>query len=832
MEPRITAAAPAVDSTADNGAAKKVDQVLTGNIVSRVRDNRDSNEKLLNSGGLVVEEQVICWERFLPRRFLRVLLVENDDSTRHIVAALLRKCNYQVAAVADGLKAWAVLKKRHYNFDLVLTEVVMPSLSGIGLLSKIMSNEICKTIPVIMMSSHDSIGIVFKCMLKGAADFLVKPVRKNELRNLWQHVWRKYCSGSYGDGSENGKPNETKLETVSDNEVASNHRSANAGSRSKTGDSSDKGSRTRSLCRKSETEIESAQKLEEPLETENRIFSEETDPELGMHDCNMAMVATSSIHEKGKAKDHSMEKKTKVTLSIHEVVSTKEGCGKTGTYGGSLQREEDPASVRNNNCENIDPEHLDQNDRTNNLPKEIIEFIGAATSAQCSHVVLEDNEQREDILYSSAKSSDKKRTICSFGSSTLWELSLRRPQLSKEEEVFQAKHVLKHSIASAFSRYRNARSHFSCPRSGSASASFCSKTKECCDLNHGICSSAENGRGIPFPLIVRSTSSHGGESLVNCQLSSGCDKEDVDPSASLPSREPACIGISSNKDISPHPQRGVVPFSIPVGAIHMNSQLSSGCDKEDVDPSSSVPSRETACIGISSDKNVSPHPQLGVVPFSIPVGAIPFQSTFTGFGTVMQPIFYPDPSVLHFGSSEGQKEIFVIPSNPSAHDCSHLINNALHWSSHHYVGNHHSNQLMQDMEAQRVDFETAYPRVVLHPSEEKVNLGGNCNFATTIAGGSNGTYEEISMAANKETALESRHEDGFLNCNGKGLDSDRSRREAALTKFRLKRKDRCFEKKVRYYNRKKLAEKRPRLKGQFVRQAVADSTTIAARTDD
>jgi pseudo-response regulator 5 len=28
-------------------------------------------------------------------------------------------------------------------------------------------------------------------MLKGAADFLVKPLRKNELRNLWQHVWRK-----------------------------------------------------------------------------------------------------------------------------------------------------------------------------------------------------------------------------------------------------------------------------------------------------------------------------------------------------------------------------------------------------------------------------------------------------------------------------------------------------------------------------------------------------------------------------------------------------------------------------------------------------------------
>lgn len=42
-----------------------------------------------------------------------------------------------------------------------------------------------------VMSSHDSISTVYKCMLRGAADFLVKPIRRNELKNLWQHVWRR-----------------------------------------------------------------------------------------------------------------------------------------------------------------------------------------------------------------------------------------------------------------------------------------------------------------------------------------------------------------------------------------------------------------------------------------------------------------------------------------------------------------------------------------------------------------------------------------------------------------------------------------------------------------
>ncbi|XP_062029035.1 two-component response regulator-like APRR1 [Rosa rugosa] len=44
------------------------------------------------------------------------------------------------------------------------------------------------------------------------------------------------------------------------------------------------------------------------------------------------------------------------------------------------------------------------------------------------------------------------------------------------------------------------------------------------------------------------------------------------------------------------------------------------------------------------------------------------------------------------------------------------------------------------------------------------------------------------------------------------------RREAALIKFRQKRKERCFDKKIRYVNQKRLAKRRPRVRGQFVRK--------------
>jgi len=147
--------------------------------------------------------QSIHWERFLPVKTLRVMLVENDDSTRQVVSALLRKCCYEVIPAENGSHAWRYLEDLQNNIDLVLTEVFMPCLSGIGLLSKITSHKICKDIPVIMMSSNDSMSMVFKCLSKGAVDFLVKPLRKNELKNLWQHVWRR-CHSSSGSGSESG----------------------------------------------------------------------------------------------------------------------------------------------------------------------------------------------------------------------------------------------------------------------------------------------------------------------------------------------------------------------------------------------------------------------------------------------------------------------------------------------------------------------------------------------------------------------------------------------------------------------------------------------------
>lgn len=44
---------------------------------------------------LLPQASSICWDSFLPTRSIKVMLVENDESTRHVVSALLRNCSYE-----------------------------------------------------------------------------------------------------------------------------------------------------------------------------------------------------------------------------------------------------------------------------------------------------------------------------------------------------------------------------------------------------------------------------------------------------------------------------------------------------------------------------------------------------------------------------------------------------------------------------------------------------------------------------------------------------------------------------------------------------------------
>ncbi|XP_037497792.1 two-component response regulator ORR26 isoform X2 [Jatropha curcas] len=124
---------------------------------------------------------------------LRVLVVDDDPTWLKILSKMLNKCSYEVTTCGLAREALNLLRERKDSYDIVISDVNMPDMDGFKLLEHI---GLEMDLPVIsqffaMMSVDGGASRVIKGVQHGACDYLLKPIRMKELRNIWQHVFRK-----------------------------------------------------------------------------------------------------------------------------------------------------------------------------------------------------------------------------------------------------------------------------------------------------------------------------------------------------------------------------------------------------------------------------------------------------------------------------------------------------------------------------------------------------------------------------------------------------------------------------------------------------------------
>ncbi|XP_028795753.1 two-component response regulator ARR2-like [Neltuma alba] len=142
---------------------------------------------------------------------LRVLVVDDDPTCLMILEKMLRTCLYEVTKCTRAEIALSLLRENKNGFDIVISDVHMPDMDGFKLLEHI---GLEMDLPVIMMSADDAKSVVMKGVTHGACDYLIKPVRIEALKNIWQHVIRKKKnewkdleqSGSAEEGDQKLKP--------------------------------------------------------------------------------------------------------------------------------------------------------------------------------------------------------------------------------------------------------------------------------------------------------------------------------------------------------------------------------------------------------------------------------------------------------------------------------------------------------------------------------------------------------------------------------------------------------------------------------------------------
>ncbi len=108
----------------------------------------------------------------------RILVVDDDESLRWVTQAQLQQSGYQVDAAANGKEALA--KVQETPPDLVITDLMMPGMSGVELLKKIRADY--PEIIVILVTAFGSVENAVEAMKAGAYDYITKPVNMEELR--------------------------------------------------------------------------------------------------------------------------------------------------------------------------------------------------------------------------------------------------------------------------------------------------------------------------------------------------------------------------------------------------------------------------------------------------------------------------------------------------------------------------------------------------------------------------------------------------------------------------------------------------------------------------
>jgi len=107
----------------------------------------------------------------------KILIIDDERSIRNTLKDILEFEKHQVSLAENGLKGLETAQNE--MFDLIFSDIKMPEMDGIELLTQLKEKEI--EAPIVMISGHGNIETAVECIKKGAFDFIEKPIDLNRL---------------------------------------------------------------------------------------------------------------------------------------------------------------------------------------------------------------------------------------------------------------------------------------------------------------------------------------------------------------------------------------------------------------------------------------------------------------------------------------------------------------------------------------------------------------------------------------------------------------------------------------------------------------------------
>ena len=128
---------------------------------------------------------------------VKVLLIDDSNTIRRSGEIFLKQAGCHVLLAEDGFDGLS--KVIDYKPDVIFVDVMMPRLDGYQTCALIKNNQECKNIPVIMLTSKDSLFDRARGQLAGSDQYLIKPFSKKSLiEAVTMHTQNHQGERSYG----------------------------------------------------------------------------------------------------------------------------------------------------------------------------------------------------------------------------------------------------------------------------------------------------------------------------------------------------------------------------------------------------------------------------------------------------------------------------------------------------------------------------------------------------------------------------------------------------------------------------------------------------------
>jgi CheY-like chemotaxis protein len=128
-----------------------------------------------------------------PEQAVRVLLVEDEDVSREVALRVLSRRGHAVTSASNGRQALALWESTSASFDVIVTDISMPEMSGLELTRAVRQREGSsgKRIPIIAMTANAMKGEAERCIEEGMDGYIPKPIQRQDFLRVIEQSCRR-----------------------------------------------------------------------------------------------------------------------------------------------------------------------------------------------------------------------------------------------------------------------------------------------------------------------------------------------------------------------------------------------------------------------------------------------------------------------------------------------------------------------------------------------------------------------------------------------------------------------------------------------------------------